>query len=321
MERAPYFADVADGPEDGAAWWLHTEDGVRIRMGAWPLNGARGTVLIFPGRTEYVEKYGRVAARLATAGYASVAIDWRGQGLADRLLPDVLMGHVAHFSDYQRDLAAVLTAVEALALPRPYFLLAHSMGGCIGLRSLIEGLDVEAAAFSAPMWNIVISPFVRPFARLVTGTAVPIGLGHAYVPSTDAACYASTVNFAENRLTRDREGFEYMRRQLDAYPELRLGGPSLVWLHEAMGEMRELRAATPPDVPAYAAVGTLERIVEPQAIHSVVSRWPGARLEIFAGAAHELLMERPAVRDGLIAAAVALFEGAPLSRSRAAAAR
>ena len=51
---APFYADVADGPPGGRAVWLHAADGVRLRAGLWPLQGARGTVLLLPGRTEYV---------------------------------------------------------------------------------------------------------------------------------------------------------------------------------------------------------------------------------------------------------------------------
>ena len=35
MEEAPFFEDVADGPPGGAAHWLTTEDGLRIRVGHW----------------------------------------------------------------------------------------------------------------------------------------------------------------------------------------------------------------------------------------------------------------------------------------------
>jgi len=59
MERAPFFADIDDGPEGGAAWWLTADDGLRIRLGVWSKEAAKGTVLLFPGRTEYIEKYGR----------------------------------------------------------------------------------------------------------------------------------------------------------------------------------------------------------------------------------------------------------------------
>ena len=37
---------------------------------------------------------------------------------------------------------------------RPLHLLAHSMGGCIGLRAVIEGMPVAACVFTGPMWGI-----------------------------------------------------------------------------------------------------------------------------------------------------------------------
>ena len=130
---APLYDDVAGGPPGGSALWLTCSDGVRIRVGFWrPEAAAHGTVLLFPGRTEYIEKYGPAAADLAERGFAMLAIDWRGQGVADRVTDDPQVGHVAHFPDYQRDVAAALETAVQLDLPRPFHLLAHSMGGCIG---------------------------------------------------------------------------------------------------------------------------------------------------------------------------------------------
>ncbi len=102
ISAAPFFADLADGPDGGRAVWAETPDGWRIRLGIWGA-GERGTVLLLPGRTEYVEKYGRTARDLLARGYATVAIDWRGQGLAQRGLADRLVGHVDDFDEYQRD--------------------------------------------------------------------------------------------------------------------------------------------------------------------------------------------------------------------------
>jgi len=129
METAPFFEDIAFGPAGGAAHWLTTDDGARIRVGHWPFADAKGTVLMFPGRTEYIEKYGDAAREMQAHGYASVAIDWRGQGIADRFLPERRLGHVGTFADYQKDVRAVMDHVRALGLPEPYYLVAHSMGG------------------------------------------------------------------------------------------------------------------------------------------------------------------------------------------------
>lgn len=320
MERAPFHAEIAEGPDGGGAWWLRTEDDVRIRMGAWPLEGARGTVLMMPGRTEYVEKYAPAAGEFAARGYASVTVDWRGQGLADRILPDRTIGHVLRFADYQRDVRAMVAAADALALPRPFHLLGHSMGGAIGLRALIEGLEVGAAAFSAPMWGIVISPVMRPIAWAVTGAAGPIGLGHRFAPGTEPQTYVLAAGFEGNKLTGDREMYEFMQRQLRAVPDLALGGPSLSWLHEALRECRALRAMRYPAIPCYCAVGARERIIDTVAVASVMARWPGGVCETYEGAEHELLMEGPAYRRLFYDAAARTFDGLPFERAAGAAA-
>jgi lysophospholipase len=50
MDQVPFYAVEAEGPDGGAAYWLKTEDGLRIRVGVWPEGGANGTVLLYPGR-------------------------------------------------------------------------------------------------------------------------------------------------------------------------------------------------------------------------------------------------------------------------------
>lgn len=106
MERAPFDQVLAEGPENVRAYWVTASDGVRLRVAVWPTQTPRGTIVLFPGRTEYVEKYGRVAQDFTAAGYAVTAIDWRGQGRADRVFEDPRLGHVGEFQDYQKDVAA-----------------------------------------------------------------------------------------------------------------------------------------------------------------------------------------------------------------------
>ena len=46
MSEAPLYHDVSDAPADGRAFWLKAADGVRIRVGLWRHDGARGTVFL-----------------------------------------------------------------------------------------------------------------------------------------------------------------------------------------------------------------------------------------------------------------------------------
>lgn len=296
---APYFGDVAYGPENGAAYWAQTPDGVRIRLGLWPLSEAKGTVLIFPGRTEFIEKYGQIAQKFAQRGLASAAVDWRGQGLADRLLENPLIGHVEHFRDYQKDAEVLMRTAQEMKLPRPYFMLAHSMGGAIGLRSLISGFDFTSVAFSAPMWGIQIAPHLRVAAWVLSHSMPRIGQGHRLPPGSRLDHHVLIDGFEGNLLTRDAAQFEIMRQQLLQHPELSLGGPSFVWLREALQETRQLSRMPSPDFPCLTLLGTNERIVEIDTIQRRMSKWRNGRLDILPEGEHEVLMEGESITEPL----------------------
>ena len=310
MEAAPLYNDVAEGPDGGVAYWLRCEDGLRIRMAVWEKEGANGTIFLFPGRTEYVEKYGRAAHDLAQRGYSTVAIDWRGQGLADRMLDNRRIGHVMRFRDYQMDVEAVVDAVRRLKLPKPWYLVAHSMGGCIGLRSVMDGLEVDACAFSAPMWGIKLTPFERPMAWTLSSLMPMVGLGGIRSPRTQHGVYVLDQPFDDNTLTNDQDMWDYMGRQAAAHPELNLGSPSVIWLREALREMHTLSTRPSPQMPCVAFLGTNERIVELSRIRSRMAKWPGGRLIEFPDAEHEVMMEEGPIRTRVFDEAVALFEGA-----------
>ena len=305
-EAAPYHADIAGNP-GGICHWLTTVDGVRIRVGHWPLKGAAGTVIIFPGRTEYVEKYGRTAAEFAKRGFASAAIDWRGQGIADRLLDNRAIGHVGTFEDYQLDARAMLDHVKSLGLPEPYHLLGHSMGGCIGLRALYDGLDVKSVAFSAPMWGIKMSAALRPIAWGLSEVSKQLGFGGVFAPGQQAETYVLCSTADDNALTSDASNFHIQQNQLKTQPELALGGPSLHWLNEALREMRSLSVRPSPDVPCITFLGSDEEIVDPSRIYDRMDSWKNGELVVLQDGRHEVLMEAPAIRTRVFDSAVALF--------------
>lgn len=311
LSPAPLFTDVAGAPAGGAAHWLATEDGLRLRIAHWsPTGTAKGTVLLFPGRTEYIEKYGPAAGDLTARGFATLVVDWRGQGLADRLLPDPRPGHVVNFPDYQRDVAAVVQAASALDLPKPWFLIAHSMGGCIGLRALIEGLSVAAAAFSGPMWAISLSMAQRTFAHGVTALSTFFGLSHRLSPGTKGANYVQVQPFEGNGLTNDPEMYRFLQNQLAAHPELGIGGPSLQWLREALRETARLAHQPSPDLPCLTFLGTADAIVSRTAIETRMEHWPKGELDLVEAGRHEVLMEDAATRARTFDRIAALFDAA-----------
>ncbi|ROU03338.1 alpha/beta hydrolase [Histidinibacterium lentulum] len=307
MEPAPLFTEVADAPPGGAAHWVTAPDGLRLRVGHWPHPRARGTVLIFPGRTEYIEKYGRDAGALAERGYAAAAIDWRGQGISARMQPDRLLGHVNRFADYQADADALMAYAEAVGLPRPYLLLAHSMGGCIGLRALMRGYATPRAVFSAPMWGIRMQALKRSAAWGLSALSKPLRFSHLLAPGQSSAPYVLGADPADNTLTTDPDMLAWMKHQIERHTDLALGGPSLHWLHEALSETRALARMPAPEVPTLTFLGSEEAIVDPARITARMARWPGGRLVTLEGAQHEVLMETPAIRTKVLDAIAAHF--------------
>ncbi len=110
-----------DIPEGAEEHWLEGRGGVKMRVLTAPsTNGPpRGSVIVAPGRTEFIEKYFEVLRELQARGFAVFCIDWRGQGLSGRETSNPLKGHFASFDDPVNDLA---TALRLLAhkLPRPH---------------------------------------------------------------------------------------------------------------------------------------------------------------------------------------------------------
>lgn len=308
MDIAPFFPQVAEGPDDVKAYWIEAEDKVRLRVAHWRSDDiSKGTVFVFQGRTENIEKYGRAVDGLHKAGYAAFAIDWRGQGLSDRLTDDRMMGHVDRYSDYQKDVAAMLKAAHTLDLPKPWYLFGHSLGACIGLRALSEGLPMKACAFSAPLWDINLPALQRFGAWPLTWAAQLIGKSRTYAPGTRGESYVLTTPFEENRLTRDPSMYQYYQSVSENLADQQVGGPSMGWLYQTLKETRSLSKMPSPDIPCITFCGVEDSIVAIAAVQDRMTRWSRGKLELIPNARHDVLYEVPHIRERVTAEICELF--------------
>jgi lysophospholipase len=122
-------------PEDVVSGTIKTPDGAELRFARWaPPAGRKGTVCVFAGRSEMIEKYFETVRDLRDRGFAVAMIDWRGQGHSSRRLRDPRKGYVRDFSDFEVDVETFVQQVVLPDCPPPYFALAHSMGGAVMLR-------------------------------------------------------------------------------------------------------------------------------------------------------------------------------------------
>ena len=108
-------------------------------------------------------------------------------------------------------------------------------------------------------------------------------------------------------LTTDPQMFELMTDQVAKYDALGLGGPSYVWLREALKETRSLSALSSPKVPTLTFLGTNERIVRVSSVYDRMRRWGNGALELVQDAEHEILMEQQSIRDSALDQIAALF--------------
>ena len=121
-------------PDGASVGTVKTSDGVILRFARWePPPGRKGTLCVFPGRTEFIEKYFEVVRDARARGFAVAILDWCGQGLSERALPNGRKGHVYDFSEYHRDLEAFVKEVVLPDCPPPLFAIGHSMGGSVML--------------------------------------------------------------------------------------------------------------------------------------------------------------------------------------------
>lgn len=305
FEPAPFHGAESEGPGGGSAFWTRAEDGVRIRVGGWRA-GERGTVVVFNGRNEFIEKYGRLATDFAGSGYAAASCDWRSQGLADRLSDTPMLGHIERFTDFQKDAAAFLDWLEAQGYPKPWHLVAHSMGGLIALRHVHGPHPFATITFSSPMWGIGFPLPLRIAAPAIAHLGMRLGYATFFAPGTGPDSYTGTTAFEDNVLTGDADTYEWLKR-LEAKDDLEVGGPSFQWVHEALRECRLQRNAPAPDVPTLIALGDEEQVVDPRAIHAMARRWNKATFLPLSPSKHEPLMERPGPRGAFLAAMLEQF--------------
>ena len=221
---------VAAGAPDVAM--LATADGARLRVAAWrPEGPPRGTVVLLTGRCEYLEKYQEVAGDWLSRGFQVFSLDWRGQGLSSRLLPDRQKCHITDYAVHVADMALWLDTVVRPREVGPTVLVAHSMGGLIGLRYLIDHPGRFAAAvLTSPMVDINTDPWPRFVAEMLSRSAGAFGFSGSYAfgqsdydPSVDGA-------FEGNAVTSDPARFRGIHDGYRANPDLRLGGVTFGWL-------------------------------------------------------------------------------------------
>jgi lysophospholipase len=293
-------------PAGGIVTLVETVDRRQIRMVRWrqTTRRARGTVFLMQGRSESIEKYFETVTTLRRRGFFVISFDWRGQGGSERLLADPRKGHVEDFSDYRRDLDAVLTAAQNMSVPEPWFGLAHSMGAAALLLALEAGEKrLERAVVASPLIGLAGYGALAS-ARFTAFAADFLGLGGSYIPGGGATSI-STRLFETNILTSDPERYQRQAAIVTEAPQLALGDPTIGWvtaMYRAFSRFADPDFGRALGVPSLFVVAGGDRLVSSPAAIALAARIRGSGSITIRGARHELLSEADLYREQFLAA-------------------
>jgi lysophospholipase len=276
-------------PEGAAVVWFKGEGGRELRAcaaPALPKAKPRGTVIVCPGRTEFIEKYFEVGRELQQMGFAILILDWPGQGLSERLLGDSKKGHIDRFETFMEALANGLEELKD-RLPKPHVALAHSMGGAIALAAIAQDLvKVEAAAFCAPMWGLKSKFF---------GMSYLVWAMRATGRSGDYAIQPGPPEkFETNIVTHDKRRWELQRDLVDAAPDLEVGPVTWGWLGASLDILATFtrpKALAKVTIPVFVASAGQEQLVDNASHAEICRRLKDCEHITVEGAMHEVLME------------------------------
>ena len=303
-------------PTDAVSGYFKGYDESQIRYARWKATSGerKGTVCIFSGRTEFIEKYYEVIADLRRRGFTVAIMDWRGQGGSVRTLRNPRKGHIRRFWEYEQDVKNYMREIILPDCPPPYFALAHSMGGHIMLRmATFRSFWFSRMVLVAPMFEFAkeIMPLSFSAIKTISEVSSYMGFSEYYTPFGKDQTWEDEP-FEGNKLTSDRS--RYMRSQaiVKAAPELGLGSPTIGWVRAATRSMTKLNDPYFPEtieVPVLIVGAGNDEIVSTKATEDMSVRLKVGSHLFIPQSKHEILMERDEIRQQFWAAFDAYIPG------------
>lgn len=302
-------------PPGGEFGWLMANDGLRLRHFTVAPISPRGTIVFLNGRTDFIEKYFETFHDLGDAGWAVAAIDWRGQGLSGRELPNHDMGHVANFHLYVADTRQFIAEIVEPNLPRPLVLLGYSMGGLAAALYAVEtgAPSIAAAILVAPLLRARTDGAPNWLARLSAHWMTLAGMGAHYCVGRGDFSFDDAEEVWP-KLVTSPERFYEVRAHIRREPNLRLGGPTWSWLDACFSAIDGVFAPTAFQhvaLPLHLIVAERDQLLFNEAARELASRVGAASYTEIEGAQHDLFVERTDLRDRAMAAILGILADQP----------
>tara|TARA_R110000772_G_scaffold152285_1_gene263042 strand:+ start:755 stop:1798 length:1044 start_codon:yes stop_codon:yes gene_type:complete len=254
-------------------------------------------ILISSGRTEAAIKYKELIFDLYNNGYSVYIHDHRGQGLSGRMTEDPDMGYIDTFQFYIDDMKYFYDNLLKKANHNKKYLLAHSLGGAIGMTYLEQNPnDFNAAAFSSPMLGLSSTTCVA--TKVLVGQKTKYALGQGKYQDDNQS-------FKKNVLTGSEIRYNRMNAAFAKDTEARLGGATYHWVNKSCQQFDYINDNIKNiQTPFILFSAENETIVKPKAHQNFIegAQEIGKTCEAFLveNAQHELLIEKDEQRIATI---------------------
>nr|WP_284701286.1 alpha/beta hydrolase [Rhodoplanes tepidamans] len=294
---------------------METPDGVTLRFARFaPPPGRKGTVCLFQGRAEFIEKYFEVVQDLRDRGFAVATIDFRGQGLSQRNVRDRRKGHARRFSDYLIDLETFVKQVVLPDCPPPFYALGQGMGATVLIESAARGHRwFDRMVLSSPMIGLTRRPLFGAGTSVARALRL-VGLGRLAVPGGSSRAVAAEP-FPDNPLTSDPIRYARTAAVIEAEPTLAVAAPTVAWADAAFRTMAAMQRPQYPArlrQPMLLIAGGGDTLVSTAAIEQFGTSLRAGSHLVVPGARHDLMMEQDQLRKLFWAAFDAFVPGTPL---------
>lgn len=268
--------------------------GVQLHYQLHHAANAKGSVLILHGFAEHGGRYGHLIDALLPHGFSAMTYDHRGHGLSGgrRVF-------VERFAEYVQD-AEIALELAARRLPRPLYVVGHSMGGVVAMllarqrpaavKGWILSNPALHAAVAIPAWKVALA---RGASRAVPGLSVPSGIPPEHI-------------------SRDPE-------EVRQYGEDKLNSKSATarWYTEFTAAQDDLLRdpLAFAGLPLLALIGEGDRIIDPKVSLQFLESLAGPSLEVrrYPGLYHELFNEVPVDRAKVLQDVVQWLQSRPPS--------
>lgn len=269
-----------------------------------PEDQIKATIAIFPGLSEFSEKYFELIRELADENIATLCIDWRGQGLSSRYMDNPHMRHTQGLKNDAKDALKIIQNIPSKLTSKPLITLAHSMGGNIALHSLkAEPNLFKGAAFMAPLCGLHTFQNIPDSVAAATTQMLKTISAKSYAPlggdwNADIRDHGSYISFSSDT-ARAKVHNAWMLQN----PNLQVGHITNEWLHDAHQACLEVQKRDflkNIDIPIFTALAGHEYFVDNKKARQVFLPHPSATVLEIPDARHEIFMEKNHIRAQLI---------------------